>query len=134
MKEHFKAVPVAAFTIAAAMAATLEGTLARAADHPVIVTNDAANPVLTRDVDSQANEPIEFNLCEGTGAFGSDCAPSAGAFVVPATSPTTGKTVKRLVAEYVSGYCLAASDTYVTFVGLVRRVGTGNGLSHRFVP
>jgi hypothetical protein len=101
---------------------------------PVTVGNPVENPVLTRDVDNPAEEPFEFYLCEGSGTWGSYCPPGGGSRLIPTTSDATGKTVKRFVAEYASGSCQAAADTYLTQVSLIRTFSYGNGMAHYFVP
>jgi hypothetical protein len=102
---------------------------------PVTVGNPADNPVLTRDVDNPAEEPFELSLCEGSGTEGAYCPAGSGSYPIPATSPTTGKAVKRFVAEFASGECQAAADTYLASVSLIRTFSDGgNGLGFALVP
>jgi hypothetical protein len=102
--------------------------------NPVTIGNPAANPVLTRDVDNPANEPFEFTLCWGSGTWGSYCPAGSGTHLVPVTSYLTSKTVKRLVVEYASAWCQAATDTSISAVYLARSFGDGHGIGHYFVP
>jgi hypothetical protein len=101
----------------------------------VTVGNTADSPVLTRDVDAPAEEPFEASLCEGSGTLGAYCIAGTDRSPIPATSPTTGKNVKRLVVEFVSGTCQASTGTSLVNVELVRGLnGGGNGLGYYFLP
>jgi len=102
---------------------------------PVTVGNTADDPVLSRDVDDPANEPFEFSVCEGSGSYAAYCPAGSESYPVPATSYTTGKPVRRLVVEFVSGDCQAAATTYVVKFSLIRTFsGGGYGHGHSFVP
>ena len=75
-----------------------------------------------------------MRLCEGDGPLGAACAPGQNMSPVPATSPT-GKTVKRFVAEYVSGTCRAEAGTSIVSVELTRLLSNNVAtFAHSFVP
>jgi len=99
---------------------------------PITVGNPGTNPVQARDVDNPANEPFEFVLCSSNGSGLSLCIPFSE------TLPTTtasGKTVKRFVAEYVSGTCDTIPDTNITRISIIHGFPDGGtGLGHYFVP
>jgi len=102
---------------------------------PVTVGNPADDPVLTRNVDNPANEPFEFSLCESSGSYAAYCPAGSESYPVPATSYTTGRPVRRLVVEFVSGDCQATATTYVVKFSLIRTFsGGGYGNGHSFVP
>lgn len=100
---------------------------------PVTVGNAATNPVLTRDIDNPANEPYEFILCASAGSSLSTCFPRSETFAN--TTPFSGKTIKRFVAEYVSGKCDTTADTHIVDVDVIRQFSDGLvGMGHHFVP
>ncbi|HEY7615648.1 MAG TPA: hypothetical protein VH744_02520, partial [Terriglobales bacterium] len=100
----------------------------------VTVTNAESNPVLMRDVDSAANEPFANFLCEGGGSLANFCTgANSDSFVVPATTPS-GKTVRRMVIEFVSGFCTATPGTYISYVDLGFDRLLVSGQVHTFAP
>jgi hypothetical protein len=73
----------------------LRATIAAAA---VNVVNTAANPVMSRDVDNPATQPIEMEL---------NTTNNVGKYVVPTTT-SDGKPITRLVIENISaGNCFS---------------------------
>jgi hypothetical protein len=93
---------------AVTLAAILSASIAPKSAHALVaalvqVTNTAANPVPTLDINTPAEEPFQTQLCFGFGAFANQC-PAPPVFTVPSTT-TDGATVKRLVIEDFSGIC-----------------------------
>jgi len=104
---------------AVTLAAILSASIAPKAAHALVaalvqVTNTAANPVPTLDINTPAEEPFQTQLCFGFGAFANQClAPQI--FTVPSTT-TDGANVKRLVIEDFSGGCETSQTSGNTFV------------------
>lgn len=88
------------------------------------------HPILARDVDNSANEPLEGFVCVSSGNTFTVCPADRNTFTVPLTT-NSGQPVKRYVIEYVSGTCQTAPGEGIVQVFLV--IPTG-GFAHWFVP
>ena len=88
------------------------------------------HPILVRDVDNPANEPLEGTICASSGTTFLVCPADQEAFTVPLTT-NSGQPVKRYVIEYVSGTCQTAPGEAIDQVFLIIPLG---GFAHYFVP
>ncbi|HEY1272159.1 MAG TPA: hypothetical protein VGF08_09255 [Terriglobales bacterium] len=102
--------------------------------NPVTVGNNSSNPVSTRDADHPANEPFSVHLCAFNDFDGvSPCEGVHRSAAVPTTR--SGKTVKRLVIEYVSGKCeMSRADTFLLSIELGVDEGLASERIHYLVP
>jgi hypothetical protein len=101
----------------------------------VTVGNAETSPVLTRDVDRPSNEPFSPGICMFNDFDGVNPCESNlhSGFVVPST--TSGKTVKRMVIEFVSGSCeMSRSDTFLLSLELGIDATLASGRTHYLVP
>jgi hypothetical protein len=101
----------------------------------VTVGNAETSPVLIRDVDHPANEPFSAATCSenNSGGLPQPCLPDLHrSFVVPTT--VSGKTVKRLVIEYISGHCEGTPGTYLLDLRVGVDVSLASGRIHHLVP
>jgi len=89
----------------------------------VNVVNSESSPVLTRDIDKGARQPLQKLLCVGTGSSTGLCGPVGNVFVVPDE--------KRLVIEQVSGKCDQEQGTVVVNVSITTKVGSDQ-VDHAF--
>ena len=87
------------------------------------------HPILVRDVDNPANEPLEGTICASSGTTFLVCPADQEAFTVPLTT-NSGQPVKRYVIEYVSGFCNMAPGLFVPWVDLT----VSGRFAHYFVP
>jgi hypothetical protein len=88
------------------------------------------HPILVRDVDNPANEPLESFVCVSSGHTFTVCPASGDTFTVPLTT-NSGQPVRRYVIEYVSGTCQTAPGEAIDQVFLLIPSG---GFAHYFVP
>ena len=99
----------------------------------VTVGNLETSPALIRDVDRPSNEPFSGSICILNGSGVDPCDSPHSGFGVPTT--TSGKTVKRLVIEYVSGSCeMSRPDTFLLVVELGIDAALSSGRTHYLVP
>ncbi len=89
----------------------------------VSVANSESSPVLTRDMDNGARQPLQKVLCVGTGSSTGLCGPVGNVFTVPDG--------KRLVIEQVSGSCEQEQGTVVADVSIDTKVGSDD-VNHTF--
>jgi hypothetical protein len=108
----------------------------------VFVTNNAASPVMARDVQNPANNPFAKELCLTNIVGACDAIASLPArpssFVVPAVTDS-GAAVKQLVIEFVSGTCGGtARTTFVEIssrpVGALTNPDTGDNFATNRIP
>jgi len=121
---------------------SVSGSVSITGQPNVFVTNTAANPVVTRDVQNPANDPFAKELCLTVVAGVCDASGSLPArpssFVVP-TVTDSGAAVKQLVIEFVSGICIGtARTTFVEIssrpIGALTNPDTGDNFTTNRIP
>lgn len=103
----------------------------------VTVENADTSPVPIRDVDHPANEPFSASLCTFNSVISGTSCESFYQDRVTVPTTSSGKTVKRLVIEFVSGICdIPHPDTYLFNLSLL--IGLGEAIppsrNHYLVP
>lgn len=127
---------------AVALAGVLLTLAAPKAVHAAVATlveiaNTPANPVPNADVNAPGEEPLQALLCAAPNGS-TECGTLPDTFTVPSTT-SDGLSIKRLVIEYVTGFCQSSgnvSQLYATFNTQVNenQGGTFGGIASVSIP